>query len=130
MRVCFRVAAGMESIEFLGVIAVVALIAGWYFLNEEKGADGELGPLALRPDVHPKEIKKTRGRYRIKPRASQRMTGARSVESARTQENAKPAYRELDDAARARRRFRRQDDVRYQVKNRKAGKYELRDRDD
>ena len=119
----------MENIEFLGVLIVGITVAGWYFLNAEKGANGDIGLLALKPDIA--ELpKKSRGRYRIKPRRAVRSRDARSVQDAKEAQAAAPAYRELEDAARARRRFRRQDEVRYRVKDKVADDFVLRDRDD
>ena len=118
----------MENFEFLGVLIVGIAVAGWYFLNEEKGADGDIGLLALKPDTaEPPEER--RSRYRIKPRRAVRSRDARSVQGAKEAETAAPAYRVLDDAARARRRFRRQDEARYRVKDKLAGDFALRDPD-
>ena len=92
-------------------------------------ADGDLGLLALKPTaVEPP--KKSRGRYRIKPRRAMRAAGARSIDDARTAEGATPAYRVFDDTARARRRFRRQDEARYRVKDKLTGEFTLRETDD
>lgn len=118
----------MENIEFLGVLIVGITVAGWYFLNEEKGADGALGLLALKPDTAaPREAR--RSRYRIKPRRALRSRDARSVDDAKAAQTAAPAYRMRDDAARARQRFRRQDEARYRVKDKLTGAFALRDQD-
>ncbi len=121
--------AVVENLEFLGVILVGILVAGWYFHNEEKGADGDIGLLALKPDVAPPPAR-SRGRYRIKPRRAARARDARTVDDARALEDAPPAYRAADDATRARRRFRRQDEARYRVKDKMTGDFTLRDHDD
>ncbi len=121
--------AVVESLEFLGVLIVGLVIAGWYFLNEEKGADGDIGLLALKPNVA-EPTKKSRGRYRIKPRRAMRARDARSIDDARMAEAAEPAYRVFDDDARARRRFRRQDEARYRVKDKLTGEFTLRETDD
>ncbi len=110
----------MESLEFIAVIAVALVVCGWYFLNEEKGGDGEIGLLALKPDQRPAPAKKKRGRYRIKPRAARRARDRASVDAVKSDEGAKPAYRTIDAATRARRRFRRQDEIRYRVRDRLA----------
>ncbi len=116
----------MENLEFLGVLAVGILIAGWYLVNAEKGANGEIGLLALKPDAA-EPPQKSRGRYRIKARRAVRSRDARTVDDAKAVETGKLAYRALDDAARARRRFRRQDEARYRVKDKMTGDFELRD---
>jgi hypothetical protein len=111
----------MESLEFLGIITIALVVCGWYFLNEEKGGDGELGLLALKPDQRKAEPKKVRGRYRVKARAAQRARDQASVDAVKANEEAKPAYRPVDETARARRRFRRQDETRYKVRDRMGG---------
>lgn len=118
----------MENIEFLGVLIVGITVAGWYFLNEEKGANGEIGLLALKPDAA-EPPGEQRSRYRIKPRRAVRARDARSIQDLKDADTAAPAYRVLEDAARARRRFRRQDEARYRVKDKLAGDFSLRDPD-
>lgn len=119
----------METIEFIGIITVALVVAGWYFYNEEKGRDGEIGLLALKPDAHAKAAKKKRS-YRIKPRSAARARGLRTVADARAADAGAPAYRKLEDTAKARRRFRRQDEARYLVKDRKSDKFRLRNPED
>ncbi len=106
----------MESLEFLAILLVGISVAGWYYMNEAKGADGDIGLLALKPDAFAPPVEKTRGRYRLKERRAARARDRREPGGPHG-ENAKPAYRAMDDAARARRRFRRQDEVRYRVKD-------------
>lgn len=119
----------MESLEFLVILAVGLIVAGWYYLNEAKGANGELGLLAIKPDVvAPPEERKSR--YRLKERSTVRARDRRSLDAAKSVEAAKPAYRQLDDTARARRRFRRQDEARYRVKDKLTGEFTLREADD
>ncbi len=120
----------MESLEFLCILAVGLTVAGWYYLNEKKGAEGELGLLAIKPDVVAPPEEKSRGRYRLKERRAVRARDRRSLDTAKSAETAKPAYRQLDDAARARRRFRRQDEARYRVKDKLTGEFTVRDADD
>ena len=119
----------MENLEFLGVLTVAALIIGWYIHNDAKKADGDIGWLALKPDVFG-EAEASRRRYRIKPRVARRARDLRTLDAAKTQESARPAYRERDDAERARRRFRRQDEARYRVRDKNTGDFERDDRDD
>ena len=119
----------MESLEFLSILIVGLVVAGWYYLNEKKGAGGELGLLAIKPDVvAPPEQRKSR--YRLKDRRAVRARDRRSLDAAKSAESAKPAYRQLDDAASARRRFRLQDEARYRVKDKLTGEFTLRDADD
>lgn len=106
----------MESLEFIGILLVGAIVAGWYFQNAEKGANGEIGILAVRPDTQAKAEEKP-PRYRIKARRAVRARDLRSVDGARAAEDAPPAYRAREDAAVMRRRFRRQDEARYRVKD-------------
>lgn len=110
----------MENLEFLAVLGVLAAISAWYFLNEERGAAGELGLLALKPDRAHQPA--GRRRYRIKERSARRDGVIRSVAEAKDAQTAPPSYRMRDDGARMRQRFRRQDEIRYRVKDKKAGK--------
>ena len=116
----------MESLEFLCILIVGIAVVSWYCLNEARNADGGLGILALKPgaDAQPE---KRRGRYRIKPRRAVRSRELRSITETKAAEEASPAYRALEDLAQARRRFRRQDEARYRVKDKISDDFTLRD---
>lgn len=98
---------------------VAAGVIGWYLQNEETGADGERGILALRPDAKIPQPK-ARSRYSIKPRKALRARDRATVESVKAAREPASSYRAIDEAERMRRKFRRQDDARYRVKDRKA----------
>lgn len=111
----------MEALEFIAIIVVAFVIVGWYVFNEAKGADGERGLLALTPDDDAQEKARKGGpRYRIKPRLARRAHDARSLDGLARAGAPAPAFRKTDDDASARRRFRRQDETRYRVKDRMA----------
>jgi len=118
----------VESLEFIGILVVGAIVAGWYFQNAEKGANGEFGILAVKPDRPAAPEEKT-PRYRIKPRRAIRARDLRSVESAKAAEEAAPAYRVRTEAASMRRRFRRQDEARYRIKDKVTGEFVRPDAD-
>lgn len=105
----------METLEFLLTIAVFAAVLFWYLQNARAGADGTKGLLALADD--PDIVKHGRRKaYREKPRAARKAAMAKDI---RDHDRASPAYAEKD-AARMRRRFRRQDEARYRVKDKAA----------
>lgn len=118
--------ANMDSIEFLLIVAVFAAVLYWYLKNAEAGVEGLLGYLALLDD--PEEAKAGKSRaYRIKERAAR---GNTTMRDARAEKNRHAAYRLKggDDASRTerlRKRFHRQDEARYRVKD-KAAHYKQR----
>lgn len=106
----------MDSLEFLLIVAVLAGVLWWYLVNERGGADGRAGLLALKDDPEPARVEKKKS-YRIKDRPTRRA----SLHDSRVDTGPK-TYRSLDDeAARMRRRFRRQDEARYRVTDKAAG---------
>lgn len=108
----------MDSIEFLLIIAVFAVVMIWYLHNAEKGSDGLLGLLALADDPDTAKPAHKRRSYRIKPRIARRAHEMRDAASVKTTlTDAKPSFTPLDENARMRRRFQRQDETRYQVKD-------------
>ena len=105
----------MDSLEFLLIVAVFAAILWWYLANVRAGSDGLVGLLALKDDPQPAKTAKKKS-YRIKDRPTRRA----SMRDSRMEAPPK-TYRPLDDeAARMRRRFRRQDEARYRVKDKAA----------
>ena len=119
----------MENLEFIAVLSVGFIVAGWYLFNAEKKASGELGLLALKPAavISPE---KRRSRYRIKDRSAVRARDRRTIDATKANAAPTPAYRERDDAAQARRRFRRQDEARYRVKDKLTDEFASRDRNE
>lgn len=106
----------MDTIEFLLIVVVFAVVLFWYLQNEEAKSEGLLGLLALRDDP---EIAKhgPRKSYRIKDRTARKPAGMR--DSREENPNA-VTYRQSDENARALQRFRRQDEARYRVKDKAA----------
>lgn len=108
----------MDALEFVLIIAVFATILGWYLRNVSQGADGRLGLLALTAETEIISREEKRRSYRIKPRIAQRAHERRGGSRAcKIADKAKPSYRRLDEGERMRRRFRRQDEARYRVKD-------------
>ena len=106
----------MDSLEFILIVAVIAVVLRWYLMNAEAKSDGLLGFLALKDDPETAEAP-GRKSYRIKARARR---GAAALDDSRDAEAPK-TYRTLEEGERMRRRFRRQDEARYRVKDLAAG---------
>ena len=108
----------MESIEFLLIVAIFAVVIIWYLRNAEAKSDGLLGLLALKDDP---EIAKhgRRPSYRIKDRTSRKPAGLRD---SREGKKTAATYRKKSESDIMRRRFRRQDEARYRIKD-KAAEY-------
>lgn len=106
----------MDVIEFLLIIAVFAMVLHWYLQNEGAKSDGLIGLLALHddPDIAKRGKRKS---YRIKDRTARKPAG---MHDSRIEANAAPTYTEQDEDARMRRRFRRQDELRYRIKDKAA----------
>jgi len=116
----------MESLEFLLVLAALGAVLSWYLRNEAAGADGLLGMLALKDDPDASMAGRRRS-YRIKPRIAQRAHQRRMEALSGTgAETSKGAFRTSCDDDRMRRRYRRQDEARYRVKD-KASRYKNTD---
>jgi hypothetical protein len=111
----------MDVLEFILIIAVFAGVLYWYLQNAEAGSDGLKGFLALTDD--PEEATGVKKRsYRFKERAAR---GGAAMRDVRAEQKLKPTYRsrdgdEADRAERMRRKFRRQDEARYRVKDKAA----------
>lgn len=106
----------MDSLEFILIVAVFAVVLRWYLKNAEAKSDGLLGFLALKDD--PATAKASRRKsYRMKVRAR-----GGTAELADSREDKGPkTYRTLEEGERMRRRYRRQDEARYRVKDKTAG---------
>ncbi|WP_428407192.1 hypothetical protein [Hyphococcus sp.] len=108
----------MDSIEFLLIVAVFAVVMIWYLRNAEARSDGLVGLLALKDD--PETAKHgRRPSYRIKDRTAHKPAGLRDSREARTKT---VTYTQKGESDLMRRRFRRQDETRYRVKD-KAAKF-------
>lgn len=106
----------MDSLEFILIVAVFAVVLRWYLQNAEAKSDGLLGFLALRDDPAAARAARRKS-YRMKARAR---GGAATLADSRDAEAPK-TYRTLEEGERMRRRFRRQDEARYRVKDKAAG---------
>ena len=109
-----------ESLEFLTMIAVLAAVSLWYILNAETGSEGFRGLFAIADDPETAKPKGRRKSYRMKQRLARRAHERRDIEDAKAVSSAKAAFRSKDHGDRMRRRFRRQDEARYRVKDRAA----------
>ncbi|WDI32687.1 hypothetical protein PUV54_05685 [Hyphococcus flavus] len=122
----YSVRTTMDSIEFLLIVAVFAVVLFWYLQNAERGSDGLIGLLALEDDPdEAKGIKKQS--YRLKDRPDRSKAAMRDI---RKEHHAQRSYRfkdgeELSREERLKQRFRRQDEARYRVKD-KAANYKAR----
>ncbi|MFC2951170.1 hypothetical protein ACFOOP_04475 [Marinicaulis aureus] len=108
----------MDSIEFFLIVASFAVVIIWYLRNAEARSDGLLGLLALKDD--PDLVKHgRRPSYRLKDRTARKPAGLRDSREA---QKSVATYTQKDDDEAMRRRFRRQDEARYRVKD-KAAKF-------
>lgn len=108
----------MDSIEFILIVACFAVVIIWYLRNAEARSDGQLGLFALKDD--PDLVKHgRRPSYRLKDRTARKLAG---LHDSREPEKAIATYTQKDGDEAMRRRFRRQDDARYRVKD-KAAKF-------
>ncbi|GEM_PF-1466559 len=112
----------MESLEFIGIIACGAVVVFWYFQNIRNDGAAERGLLALMEDPEDARRGGRRKSYRIKERLARRPHERPETQGAKTVTEAKPAFRKLSHNARMRARFRRQDEARYKVKDKVAGR--------
>jgi hypothetical protein len=111
----------MDTLEFLLIVAIFAFVLFWYVQNEEANSEGLIGLLALRDDP---EIAKRgpRKSYRIKDRTARKPAG---MHDSREKKTSDVTYRQDDEHAHMLRRFRRQDEARYRVKD-KAARFTLK----
>ena len=107
----------MDSIEFLLIVVVFAVILIWYLRNAEARSEGLIGLLALKDD--PVAAKPGRRAYRLKTRTARKPAGLRDSREAKNQT---VTYTQKGESDLMRRRFRRQDEARYRVKD-KAAKF-------
>jgi hypothetical protein len=106
----------MDTIEFLLIVAVFAVVLSWYLQNAEAKSDGLVGLLALADDP---EIAKhgRRKSYRLKDRTARKPAAMRDSREAATHF---VTYTQTNEDEQMRRRFRRQDEARYRVKDKAA----------
>ena len=115
----------MDTLIFLATLITFAVILFWYVRNEQMQADGSHGLLALVPDPVVEGIKKRA--YRTKRRAMPNVR-ARTVDDVLKHGHMQTAVPEKPEmTTRMRRKFRRQDEVRYRVKDKKRGAERLVD---
>ena len=107
----------MESLEFIAVVAVLATILVWYLQNITKGGDGARGLLAMRADVNETDSERPKRSYRSKSRAARHAQDRPAAFVQAAGDNR--AINDEADAHRMRRKFRRQDEARYRVKDRR-----------
>jgi len=95
----------MGTLFFFMILACHAVVLAWYALNESRGADGELGVLAISPTTRENEAQPDAapGAYRIKERGGK--PGLASSESSA------PAYRTIAE----RKAFRPQEKAGYRA---------------
>lgn len=110
----------MDGLEFIGVIATAAVVIVWYWRNADAGADGLRGLLALADDPESARPNARRRAYRIKSRIARRAHERRDADDARAGAKAALTFKPLGEAARMRRKFRRQDEARYRVMDKAA----------
>ena len=103
----------MESLEFIAVIAVLAAILVWYLQNITRCGDGARGLLAMRADPNEADSEGAKRSYRSKSRI------ARSRQDRKTAFTQGNAANEAAHGEQMRRKFRRQDEARYRVKDRR-----------
>ncbi len=107
----------LETLEFIAVIAVFAVILVWYLQNIHAETQGTRGLLALCDDPKTQEASPHRKTYRIKARVARHrhepQTASDISQTLSTVESASVS------AAHMRRKFRRQDEARYRVKDKK-----------
>lgn len=109
----------METVQFLAILATFAAVLAWYLANAEAGSDGVKGLLALTDDPQTAKTGLKRRAYHMKSRLARRSGDLRETEAVKAQSAATPAFHRPDETDRMRRRFRRQDEARYAVKDRK-----------
>ena len=110
----------MDVLEFIGIIATAALVIFSYLRNRVLGADGAGGLLALSDDSGAVKPGARRRAYRIKKRRARPAMERNKAQPVQAAANTAPAYAKIRNAARMRRKFRRQDEARYHVKDKAA----------
>lgn len=103
----------MDSLEFLLIVTVFGVVVIWYLANVKAGSPGQIGLLALAEDPETANAKPRRA-YRMKDRPAR---NSATFHDSRANVAQRKTYRVLDEAAHMRRRFRRQDEARYKVKD-------------
>ncbi|NOX94817.1 MAG: hypothetical protein GXP04_06875 [Alphaproteobacteria bacterium] len=106
-----------ESLEFIAIIAVFAVILFWYLQNIHAETQGTRGLLALSDDPETTQASPRRSAYRIKSRTARLGHDPRIVNNASQMPS--PVDHAPGNTTHMRRKFRRQDEVRYRVKDKK-----------
>lgn len=126
----------MEIIEFLAIMLVAAAIVAWYVVNENQNADGTAGFLRLRVSGQKSTSVKAGDRLRYhardRHRASYREAGERKTAYRKSGDSVldnssqgqtpgeDQAGEAHDETERLVKKYRRQDDVRYRIKDKAA----------
>ena len=101
------------------MIFTFAFVLAWYVQNEQAGADRSKGLLALKPEPELNETDAPKQSYRQKVRVTPRQRGGRANVIAPPKTRGESRLEEPSHSKDVRRKFRRQDDVRYRVKDKK-----------
>jgi len=119
----------LGGLVFVGILATGALVVIWYVQNRHAGADGIVGLLALRDDPAAAKPGAKCGSYRMKMRKAPPGRQRRKATPPEPEIAEKRTYTVVGEAECMRRRFRRQDEARYVVKD-KASPFVNRNDDD
>lgn len=115
----------VDTLIFLATLITFGVIVYWYVRNEQMQADGSHGLLGLIPDPAVEAAKKRA--YRTKRRAVPNVR-ARNVDDVLNNTRMQTVAPEKPEMSpRLRRKFRRQDEARYRVKDKKRGAERLVD---
>ncbi len=115
----------VDTLIFLATLITFGVIVYWYVRNEQMQADGSHGLLGLIPDPAVEAAKKRA--YRTKRRAVPNVR-ARNVDDVLNNTRMQTVAPEKPEMSpRLRRKFPRQDEARYRVKDKKRGAERLVD---
>ena len=115
----------MESIEFIAILATFSAVLFWYIQNVQTASEGDKGLFAITQDPETTKPAGTRPRYTIKPRLAHSKRDLRDAGGIQNLAAATPAFNTFATKEGLRRKFQRQDEARYRVKD-KAAAYKPR----
>lgn len=107
----------MEHIEFISILVAASIVIFWYVQNEASGGVGGSGFLALRGAYRDDKDNAAKSYRTINRSARRRRTNLSSNDANRPSGK---SYRILSENDRLQHKFRRQDEVRYRVKDKAA----------
>ncbi|NNE41647.1 MAG: hypothetical protein HKN14_12115 [Marinicaulis sp.] len=107
----------MEHIEFISILVAASIVIFWYIQNEASGGLGGAGILALRSASRDENAESPKSYRPIDRTALRGRTTLSPSEAVRPREK---SYRILSENDRLQHKFRRQDEVRYRVKDKAA----------